>query len=84
MLEDVSRTSVLLKDDLVAKARKLSPQESLSGLLNACLADWIAQHGRKELEVRLASEYRDSDADSRRAGRDFAAIDKEGWPAALR
>jgi hypothetical protein len=80
MREDVVRTTVLLKDDLVVKARKLSPQKSLSGLLNVCLADWIAQHGRKELEARLAAEYRDGDADARRAGRDFAAIDKEGWP----
>lgn len=80
MLEDVVRTTVLLKDDLVARARKLSPQKTLSGLLNACLHDWIAQHGRKELEARLAAEYRDSDADARRAGRDFAAVDREGWP----
>jgi hypothetical protein len=80
MLEGDVRTTVLLKDDLVVKARRLSPQKSLSGLLNACLADWIAQHGRKELEARLAAEYRDSDAEARQAGRDFAAIDSEGWP----
>ena len=80
MLEGVLRTTVLLKDELVVRARKLSPQKSLSGLLNACLADWIAQHGRKELEARLAAEYRDSDAEARQTGRDFAAVDKEGWP----
>lgn len=74
------RTTVLLKDDLVAQARKLSPQKSLSGLLNACLADWIAQHGRKALESRLAAEYRDCDAEARRVARDFAAVDAEGWP----
>ena len=75
------RTTVLLKDDLVIKARKLSGQKSLSGLLNACLSDWIAHHGRKELELRLATEYRDGAADALAAGRDFAAVDKEGWPA---
>lgn len=80
MLESILRTTVLLKDELVVKARKLSPQKSLSGLLNACLADWIAQHGRKELEARLAAEYRDGEAEARRAGQDFAAVDKEGWP----
>lgn len=48
--------------------------------MNACLADRIAQHGWKELEARLAAEYREGEADARRAGRDFAAIDKEGWP----
>jgi hypothetical protein len=80
MREATMRTTVLLKDELVQKARRLSPQKSLSGLLNACLADWIAQHGRKELETRLASEYREAAADARRAGRDFAAIDQEGWP----
>jgi hypothetical protein len=74
------RTTVLLKDDLVAKARKLSGQKSLSGLLNACLADWIAQHGRQELEARLAAEYRDGNVEARRASRDFAAVDKESWP----
>jgi hypothetical protein len=71
----------LLKDELVAKARKLSRQKSLSGLLNACLADWIAQYGRKELEARLAAEYRESEAEARRTSRDFAAVDREGWPA---
>lgn len=80
MLDDVLRATVLLRDDLVVKARKLSPQKSLSGLLNACLADWIAQHDRKQLEARLAAEYRDGEADARRVGRDFAAIDKQGWP----
>lgn len=74
------RTTVLLKDELVARARKLSGQQSLSGLLNACLADWIAQRGRKELEARLAAEYRDGATEARRATRDFAAVDKEGWP----
>ena len=74
------RTTVLLKDDLVIKARKLSGQKSLSGLLNACLSDWIAHHGRKELELRLATEYRDGAAEAQSAGRDFAAVDNEGWP----
>ena len=74
------RTTVLLKDELVTKARKLSPQKSLSGLLNVCLADWIAQHGRQDLEARLAAEYRESDAEARKATRDFAAVDTQGWP----
>jgi hypothetical protein len=46
-----------------------------------CLADWIARHGRKELEARLAGEYRDGDAESRQVARDFKAVDKEGWRA---
>lgn len=71
---------MLLNDDLVARARKLSPQKSLSSLLNTCLADWIARHGRKDLEARLAAEYREGDAEARRAGLDFAAVDREGWP----
>ncbi len=75
------RTTVLLKDELVAKARKLSGAKTVSGLLNACLADWIARHGRKELEARLAEEYRDGEAESRQVTRDFEALDKEGWPA---
>jgi hypothetical protein len=55
--------------------------KTLSGRLNSCLADWIAQHSRKEIEVRLADEYRQGRAESRRVSRDFAAIDKEGWPS---
>ena len=74
------RTTVLLKDDLVMKARKLSPQKSLSGLLNACLSDWIAQHTKQEREARLAAEYRDGDAEARQVARDFATVDGEGWP----
>jgi len=75
------RTTVVLKDDLVAKARELSTEKTLSGLLNSCLADWIAQHSRKEIETRLANEYRQGRAESRRVSGDFAAVDKEGWPS---
>ena len=75
------RTTVLLKDELVVQARRLSKEKSLSGLLNACLADWIALHGQKQLEIRLATEYRDGAAEAQSTGRDFAAVDKEGWPA---
>ena len=75
------RTTVVLKDDLVAKARELSKTKTLSGLLNSCLADWISRHSRQEIEARLAAEYRDGRAESRRISRDFAAVDKEGWPS---
>ena len=75
------RTTVVLKDDLVAKARELSKTKTLSGVLNSCLADWISRHSRQEIEARLAAEYRDGRAESRRVSRDFAAVDKEGWPS---
>ncbi len=75
------RTTVVLKDDLVKRAKRLSGEKTLSGLLNTCLADWIAQHGRRELKKRLIGEYRAGEADSRRATRDFAGVDKEGWPS---
>ena len=74
------RTSVVLRDDLVAAARKLSKEKTLSGLLNTCLADWIAQHSRREIEARLAREYRGAGAESLRVSRDFALVDREGWP----
>ena len=75
------RTTVVLKDHLVAEARELSKAKTLSGLLNRCLADWIGQHSRQEIEARLAEEYRHGRAESRRVSRDFAAVDKEGWPS---
>jgi hypothetical protein len=81
MQEGCMRTTVVLKDDLVAKARALSKEKTLSGLLNTCLSDWIAQHSRKKIEARLAEEYRQGRAESRRVSRDFAAVDKEGWPS---
>jgi hypothetical protein len=81
MQERCMRSTVILKDELVAKARKLSKEKTLSGLLNTCLAEWIAQHSRKEIEARLAQEYRQGSAEARRISRDFAAIDKEGWPS---
>ncbi len=74
------RTTVVLKDDLVKKAKRLSGEKTLSGLLNNCLADWIAQHSRRELKKRLIEEYRAGAVASRRVSRDFTAIDKEGWP----
>lgn len=75
------RTTVVLRDDLVAQARKLSQEKTLSGLLNTCLADWISQHSRQEIEARLAREYREGEAESTPVRRDFAAADQEGWPS---
>jgi hypothetical protein len=80
-LEESMRTTVILKDDLVRKAKKLSPETTLSGLLNSCLADRIANHTRKELKMRLVAEYRSARQESRRISREFAAVDKEGWPS---
>ena len=75
------RTTVILKDELVKKARKLSGETTLSGLLNVCLADWIAQHSRKELKARLVEEYRAGRQEARRISREFASTDKESWPS---
>ena len=60
------RTTVVLKDDLVRKAKKLSPETTLSGLLNSCLADWVANHTRIQLKTRLVAEYRCAREESRR------------------
>jgi len=73
------RTTVVLKDDLVKKAKKLSGETTLSGLLNNCLAEWIAQHSRKELRARLLEEYRSGRQKGRRVSREFGHVDKEGW-----
>ena len=75
------RTTVVLKDDLVKQAKKLSGQSTLSGLLNDCLADWIARHDKRELRNRLIQEYRSSRHESRRISRSFTSIGKEGWPS---
>jgi Bacterial antitoxin of type II TA system, VapB len=75
------RTTVVLKDELVKKAKKLAGDTTLSALLNNCLADWIAQHSARELRSRLLDEYRAANQESRRVSRDFARIDKEGWPS---
>ena len=74
------RTTVVLRDDLVKKAKRLSEQTTLSGLLNTCLADWIAQHSRRELKARLVEEYRSGWQESHRTSREFAHVDKEDWP----
>jgi Bacterial antitoxin of type II TA system, VapB len=81
MTEARMRTTVVLKDDLVKKAKKLSNQTTLSGLLNTCLAEWIAQHSRRELKARLLEEYRSGRQESQRISREFGQIDKEGWPS---
>ena len=75
------RTTVVLKDDLVTKARKLSPETTMSGLLNNCLAEWIARHSRRQLKSRLVAEYRSARQESRRVSQDFTYVDKEGWPS---
>jgi Bacterial antitoxin of type II TA system, VapB len=81
MPEEHMRTTVVLRDDLVKKARKLSGETTLSGLLNSCLADWVAQHSRRELKARLLEEYRSGRQESRRISREFLHTDKEGWPS---
>lgn len=75
------RTTVVLKDELVKKAKKLSREPTLSALLNSCLADRIAQHSRRELRARLLEEYRSGRKESSKVSREFAHTDKEGWPA---
>jgi len=75
------RTTVVLRDDLVKKAKRLSGETTLSALLNSCLADWIAQHSVRELKARLVEEYRSGRQESRRISRQFAHADKEGWPS---
>ena len=42
------RVTVVLQDKLVAKAKKMFRKKTLSGLLNSCLADWIAQMSKKQ------------------------------------
>jgi hypothetical protein len=81
MIEVTMRTTVVLKDDLVKKAKKLAGDTTLSALLNNCLADWIAQHSARELKARLLDEYREAQEESRRVSREFRQIDKEGWPS---
>lgn len=75
------KTTVVLKDDLVEKAKKISGQKNLSGLLNRCLADWIDRRDKTVIESRLAREYRAGKSESRRIAQDFAKIDNEGWPS---
>jgi hypothetical protein len=81
MPEEPMRTTVILRDDLVKKAKKLSRNSTLSALLNNCLAEWIAEHSRRELKSRLVEEYRAGRQESRRVSREFARVDKEGWPS---
>jgi hypothetical protein len=67
MREKYMRTTIIPKDDLVNKAKKLS--------------DWIAQPGRKELKARLVEEYRSGRQEAGRTSQEFAHVDKEGWPS---
>jgi len=80
-MEERMRTTVVLRDDLVKKAKRLSGKTTLSGLLNSCLAEWIAQHGRRELKARLVEEYRSGQRESSRTSREFIHSDREGWPS---
>lgn len=62
------------------RARARSDERTLSGLLNRCLADWIAHGKQRELEARLRDEYALGAAESARVSRVFADIDAEAWP----
>ena len=75
------RTTVVLKDDLVKKAKKLSDASTLSALLNRCLANSIAHQNRRDLKSRLLEEYRSGRQESRRISREFIHTDKESWPS---
>ncbi|MCY4027244.1 MAG: type II toxin-antitoxin system VapB family antitoxin [Acidobacteria bacterium] len=74
------RTKVVLKDELVERARALSDARTLSGLLNRCLADWIADGRQREIEARLRKEYTLGAPESAKVNREFADIDSGGWP----
>ena len=75
-----AQADTLRRSRVETKAKKLSDETTLSGLLNTCLADWIAEHGRKKLKARLVEEYRSGQQESHRITREFAHVDKEGWP----
>jgi len=75
------RTTVVLKDELVERARALSDESTLSGLLNRCLADWVAHRRQREIEARLREEYALGAAESASVSREFADVDTEDWPA---
>lgn len=75
------RTTVVLKDDLVSQAKKFSSEKTLSGLLNQCLQAWVRQHSLRELDARLAKEYKEGAGESRNVAKDFAGLDKENWPS---
>jgi putative antitoxin of VapBC-like toxin-antitoxin system len=81
MTEVHMRTTVILKDDLVKKAKRLSGKTTLSALFNDCLAAWIAQHRTKDLKSRLLSEYKAVRQESRRISRQFEEVNKEAWPS---
>jgi hypothetical protein len=81
MIEVHIRTTVVLNEDLVKKARRLSKEPTLSSLLNSCLASWIAEQKRQQLRARLAAEYRAGQGESRRIAREFGEADREGWPS---
>ena len=74
------RTTVVLKDELVERARALSDERTLSGLLNRCLADWIAGGRQREIEARLRKEYTLGAPESTKVNREFAEVDVEDWP----
>jgi hypothetical protein len=74
------RTTVVLKDDLVSEAKKFSAEKTLSGLLNQCLADWVRKHSRRELDERLAKEYREGAKEGLNITKVFGSLDKENWP----
>ena len=75
------RTTVVLKDELVERARALSDERTLSGSLNRCLADWVALGRQREIEARLREEYALGANDLARVSREFADIEAEDWPA---
>jgi hypothetical protein len=75
------RTTVVLKDELVSKAKQLSSEKTLSGLLNQCLADWVRKHSLNDLDDRLAKEYRAGAKESRKMTRNFANLGTENWPS---
>lgn len=74
------RTTVVLKDELVSKAKQFSSEKTLSGLLNQCLAAWVRQHSSRELDARLSKEYQEGARESRIVAKSFTKLDREGWP----
>ncbi len=78
-------TTVQLNDDLSERLQRLTPGQSLDGLVNQAVAEKVAElesrrAAREQIKREMREGYIATAAEQDELGREWEVVDLEGWP----
>jgi hypothetical protein len=76
----VTRTTIYLDQELVARARRFVPARGLSQLLNDLLTERLTQLEQAEIEAHMREGYIATRQERQELQADWQVVDGEGWP----